>query len=514
MKYFSSYRFDRGRGTLWRGTRQIVITRKAADLLRCLVNGAGTLVPHHEILASVWPDTHVQPENVKVLIRELRRALGDDARDPRFIRSEPGRGYAFLAPVSDVPLPITTPQRAAVSSTFVNHRHEFAGLQESLIAASAGECRLVLVEGERGTGKTALCDAFLQHVADLPSVRACYGQCVERADPVEAYFPVIDAIHHLARQSPSTIPELLLRHAPGWLAQLPPWVADMVAPTRSMAPTEPTRLVSELSAFLETLGSESTSVIVLEDLQWGDFDTFELLRAIARRHAPLRTLIVATYAPHATTVAGGVLRSIAAELRATARCVSLSMEPLREEDVREYLVERFGHGPVEGLARMLHRVTGGIPMSLVAATDGLVAADHLTFANETWRLRYSTRTIEGSLPKELLDVVLWRFQQLAPLDRLVLETAAVVGVEFSAEDVATAAAVETPAAITQRLETLHTRKFIARRGTLAHADGRDAVYRFVHPAHADVLAAHAPPVQQIRAAERLASVSRSGVRFA
>jgi predicted ATPase len=514
MKYFSSYRFDRRRGTLWRGTRRILITRKAADLLGCLMDGAGALVPHQQILASVWPNTHVAPENVKVLIRELRRALGDDARDPRFIRSEPGRGYAFLAPVSDVPLPVSAPQRAAAAAIFVNHRHEFARLEESLAAAASGDCRIVLVEGERGTGKTALCDAFLQHVAEMGSVRACYGQCVERADSADAYAPVIDALHHLARQAPSTVPALLRRLAPGWLAQLPPWVADMAVPPQAPATTEPARLFDELSAFLEALGGESTTVIVLEDLHWGDFDTFELLRVLARRHAPLRTLIVATYAPFATTVAGGVLRSLAAELRASARCASLSMEPLREEDVREYLAERFGHGPVEGLTRLLYRVTSGVPLSLVAAADSLVAADYLTFANDAWRLRHSTRTIEGSLPKGLLDVVLWRFQQLAPMDRAVLETAAVVGTEFSAEDAATASGIETPAAIRQRLDALYARKFIARRGMVAHADGRDAVFRFVHPVHADVLAGHAPPVQQIRAVERLASASRTGVRFA
>ena len=513
MKYFLSYRFDRRHGTLWRGTRQVEITRKAAGVLRCLVDAGGTLVPHQEILTRVWPDTHVQPENVKVLVRELRRALGDDAHDPRFIRSEPGRGYAFLAPVSDVPVPAATPQRVAVSSIFVNHTEDLARLKQSLADAVSGECRLVLVDGERGTGKTALCDEFLQYASQLPSVRTCYGQCVEQADPGDAYVPVLDAIHHLVRQFPSALPQLLARHAPGWLAQLPPWVADLTAPRRAVVPSEPSRLVGELSAFLETLASECTLVIVLEDLQWGDFDTTELLRALARRHAPLRTLIVGTYAPFATTVASTVVRNLATELRASARCVSLSVAPLREEDVHEYLVKRFGTGPVEALARTLHRVTGGIPLSLVAAADGLVAADCLTFVDGTWRLRYSPRTIEGSLPKELVDVVLWRFQQLAPKDRATLEIATVIGTEFTAEQVAMADDMETVPEVRQRLELLHERQFISRRGLL-RGDGHDRVFRFLHPVHADVLAAHASPIQQIRATERLASALRLNERFA
>jgi predicted ATPase/DNA-binding winged helix-turn-helix (wHTH) protein len=513
MKYFLSYRFDRRHGTLWRGTRQIEITRKAAGVLRCLVDASGALVPHDEILSCVWPDTHVQPENVKVLVRELRRALGDDAHDPQFIRSEPGRGYAFLAPVSDAPVPVATPRRVTGSSIFINRHDELARLKDVLAEVVSGECRLVLLEGERGTGRTALCDAFLQYASGLPSVRTCYGQCVEHADPSEAYLPVVDAIHHLVRQFPSAMPQMLARYAPGWLAQLPPWVADLAVPHRTGRRPEPTRLIGELSVLLETLASECTSVIVLEDLHWGDFDTLELLRALARRHAPLRTLILATYAPHATTVASTVVRNLAAELRASARCVPLSVGPLCEDDVREYLAARFGRGPVEALARTLHRVTGGVPLSLVAAADGLVAADCVASSDQSYRLRYSPRTIEGSLPRELLDVVLWRFQQLGPKDRATLEMAAVVGVEFSAGQIAVAGELETVAEVKQRLAQLLERGFIGRRG-LGRVGAEDTVFRFLHPAHADVLAAHAPPVQQIRAAERIANAQRSGERFA
>jgi predicted ATPase len=325
---------------------------------------------------------------------------------------------------------------------------------------------------------------------------------------------VLDAIHHLVRQFPSVVPQLLARHAPGWLAQLPPWVADLAAPQHMPGAVEPTRLLGELSALLETLANECTSVIVLEDLQWADFDTIELLRGLTRRHARLRTLIVGTYAPYATTVASSVVRSLATELRASARGLSLSAGPLGEDDVHEYLVTRFGRGPVEALTRTLHRVTGGVPLSLVAAADGLVAADCVNFAEHAWRLRYSPRTIEGSLPKELLDVVLWRFQQLGPKDRAALEAAAAVGVEFSAEQVAVAADLEPPVEARQRLDVLHERGFIARRGAVSRGEAREAVFRFLHPSHADVLAAHAPALQQIRAAERIANARISNDRFA
>jgi DNA-binding winged helix-turn-helix (wHTH) protein len=103
MKYFASFRFDEHTGMLFRDRQPVRLTRKAGGLLRCLIEQAGALVTHKAIMATVWPDTYVQPDNVKVLIRELRVALGDDSRQPRFIQSQPTRGYVFIALVADMP---------------------------------------------------------------------------------------------------------------------------------------------------------------------------------------------------------------------------------------------------------------------------------------------------------------------------------------------------------------------------------------------------------------------------
>jgi len=100
MKLFLSFHLDPADGTLWRGHEQVPLTRKAAALLRCLVDRAGSSVGKADIMRAVWPDTHVHPDNVKVLVREIRIALGDDPHAPTFIRSDAGHGYTFIAPVA------------------------------------------------------------------------------------------------------------------------------------------------------------------------------------------------------------------------------------------------------------------------------------------------------------------------------------------------------------------------------------------------------------------------------
>ena len=93
MKYFLSYRFDRPAGRSGAAPVRSRSRGKLPTSWPAWSRARATLVSHEEILARVWPDTHVQPQNIKVLVSELRRALGDDARDPQFIRSEPSRGY-------------------------------------------------------------------------------------------------------------------------------------------------------------------------------------------------------------------------------------------------------------------------------------------------------------------------------------------------------------------------------------------------------------------------------------
>src|SRR6185295_13367949 len=75
MKYFSHFRFDPGERKLWAGSDLVPLTRKAADLLACLISYAGATVSHQKLMQWVWPETHVQQDNIKVLVHEVRQAL-------------------------------------------------------------------------------------------------------------------------------------------------------------------------------------------------------------------------------------------------------------------------------------------------------------------------------------------------------------------------------------------------------------------------------------------------------
>ncbi|MFG5383709.1 winged helix-turn-helix domain-containing tetratricopeptide repeat protein [Yoonia sp. R2-816] len=76
------------------------ITPKAAAVLRCLLHKKGKVVSKQDILADVWPGLHVTEDLVREYVFDLRTALGDDARQPRYIETVRGKGFKLAGEVS------------------------------------------------------------------------------------------------------------------------------------------------------------------------------------------------------------------------------------------------------------------------------------------------------------------------------------------------------------------------------------------------------------------------------
>jgi adenylate cyclase len=97
---FDRYRFEPQTARLWADEREIKLTRKAAAVLGLLVACAGRPVTKAELFASVWSDRAVSDDALTTCIQELRRALGDDPRKPRYIETRHRSGYQFVAALS------------------------------------------------------------------------------------------------------------------------------------------------------------------------------------------------------------------------------------------------------------------------------------------------------------------------------------------------------------------------------------------------------------------------------
>ena len=160
---FGGYQFDIDTGRLWFATGEIRLTPKAAAVLKMLVTHAGEPVSKERLFASVWNGVAVSDDALTSCVQELRRALDDDPKQPRFIETRHRRGYRFMAPLVTRTAPDasepTHPSNADVTAIAVlpfadmspdrDQDYLCEGLAEELISA------LTHIDGLRIASRTA-----------------------------------------------------------------------------------------------------------------------------------------------------------------------------------------------------------------------------------------------------------------------------------------------------------------------------------------------------------------------
>src|SRR6478672_8186992 len=102
---FAEFRIDLQAYQLRRHDRPIPLTPKVFDTLVLLVRRRERTVSKDELLNAVWPDAFVSEDNLTQAISVLRRALGDDPSQPRFIATSARHGYRFIASVEEIYTP-------------------------------------------------------------------------------------------------------------------------------------------------------------------------------------------------------------------------------------------------------------------------------------------------------------------------------------------------------------------------------------------------------------------------
>lgn len=134
MVRFGAFEFDAVARRLRRDDADIHLTPKGFELLGLLVEAAPRVVAKRELHARLWPGGAVADATLVALVKQLRRALGDQDRETRLIRTVHGVGYALESP-------LTRRERAA------------AGAPERWLLA--GQRRLLLVSGANIVGRDA-----------------------------------------------------------------------------------------------------------------------------------------------------------------------------------------------------------------------------------------------------------------------------------------------------------------------------------------------------------------------
>ncbi|HKB13361.1 MAG TPA: FHA domain-containing protein [Vicinamibacterales bacterium] len=99
---FGGFEFDAATRELVHDGKQVHLSPKAFDLLEILIERRPALVTKTELQDRLWPDVVVLEANLGNTVAEVRRALGDDPKSPKFVWTVSRRGYRFAAGVEAV----------------------------------------------------------------------------------------------------------------------------------------------------------------------------------------------------------------------------------------------------------------------------------------------------------------------------------------------------------------------------------------------------------------------------
>jgi DNA-binding winged helix-turn-helix (wHTH) protein len=116
---FDGFELDVANRQLWRDGQQIDLNGRYFDALVLLVSDHGHLIAKDLFFREVWDEVFVSDSALTQCIKELRKKLGDDALNPKYIKTIPGYGYRFIGQV-EVNLPVKQEQKSSISE----HRSE------------------------------------------------------------------------------------------------------------------------------------------------------------------------------------------------------------------------------------------------------------------------------------------------------------------------------------------------------------------------------------------------------
>ncbi len=442
MKIFRSFRLDQVNQCLWRGERRVALTPKAFDMLRYLVEHPGRLVTQDEILEALWPETYVNPEIIKKYILEIRKVLGDRHDKPEFIETFPKRGYQFVAAVNDdVVVGSQDLPTGTTTKTIVGRDTALAELHNSLHRALRGQRQVTFVTGEAGIGKTTLVDAFHQQAARNHTLRVARGQCVEGFGGKEAYYPMLESLGQLTRNPDGNpVVQTMAKRAPTWLIQFPSLVKTELreALQREILGATRERMVREICEALEAITSEIPLLLIFEDLHWGDPSTLDLISALARRREAAKLMLLCTYRPVDVVLSNSSLKGLKQDLLVHQLCSEIALERLEEPLIAEYLATEFSRGNLPaGLAKLIHRHSGGNALFMVAIVQDMVKRGLIAQDKDGWSLTTPLETIAPSVPETLQQMLQMQFGQLSAPEQRVLKSASVAGEHFSVWTIAT-----------------------------------------------------------------------------
>jgi predicted ATPase len=363
--------------------------------------------------------------------------------------------------------------------------------------------RVVALVGAAGVGKTRLLGAFREWlILDSPEVEIWDGRAFEMGGRLP-YQPVIEALR--LRLERENAPEDLLDDV--WLAELSQLMPELRARYPDLPPPMTgdagfmrARLFSAVAALGSALAARNPAVFILDDMQWADADTHELIHYLASRWAESKAPILLLLAVRQENFAAdAVLREWLAQLGRDVTLTRLLLDTLDGTAVRQLVtrlaVPEADEEATDEFGAWLWAETQGLPFFIDALLHMLVEEEILVVAKIAGRIGYDFANAltqvksagRVQVPQGVRQAILSRLDRLSEKETDLLLAAAVLGRECSFEMLCQVANVSEGKALEGIDVLLNGRLMVEdsasrRPYALAHDYIREVVYQESHEA--------------------------------
>jgi len=322
------------------------------------------------------------------------------------------------------------------AAPLVGRGEELKILSSAIDQAAKGAGRSIFLAGEGGVGKTRLAAAIAERAAGKG-----WSVAIGRAYPVETGVPYAlfsDALMPVLRKLDPSALSVLSRGGAAELSYIFPALGAAGDRDRAAAGADPAeikaRVLWNFTQFLGRLSARQPLLIVLENLQWADASSLELLHFVARQMSPFRIVLLGNY-NESERDSNPVLQSTEQSLVRLDALLVRRLGPLSAADVDEILRQTFDveQGTTRNFSRLLFEWTRGNPFFVEETLKSLIDSGALTQKEGRW---VGWQMERFDLPSTIKDVVRFRLQRLSPNARSLANLAAVIGTRATYETLA------------------------------------------------------------------------------
>jgi predicted ATPase len=315
---------------------------------------------------------------------------------------------------------------------------------------------LVLLAGEAGIGKTRLVEEACR-TSDVLVLRGHATQYVE-----SPYGPLVAAFRSYLRRPDA---------APIDIGVLTPHLALLLPELGHPSPnSDRSTLFEAIRQAFVTIARGQPILVFLDDLQWADSTTIELLPLLAAWIEDEPIAIIGAYRSDEIP-RGHPLRRMRTELRRAGRFREISIESLGPEETALLAAQALEHMPGPALRATIYDRTQGIPFFIEELTTALVERGQITLGPTGVELSTNTRI---PVPETIRDAILLRTERLSSHAQQVLAVASALGLEFDLDLVTEIAGGD--AGLAQPFERGLVVETAPGRASFRHDLAREAIY--------------------------------------